>query len=82
MIIWMMVRELAAAVLQAHGGHGVSPDTANLPAFYEYVLVAIAVVVMVWAVYKAVRVSVHPGEEEPNHIKRLILEDEDAKSHG
>ena len=79
MTTWVWARGWAGVALQQHAGHGAA---ANQPAFYEFVLVAIAVVVMVWAVYKAVRVTLRPGEEEPNHIKRLILEDEESKSHG
>jgi hypothetical protein len=30
-----------------------------------------------WSIWKAVLYTVHPGEEEPDHIKRLILGDPD-----
>lgn len=66
-----------ALAWQAHPGH--SP--AARPALYEYLLVGGAVVVLVWVFYLAIRVSVWPGEEEPDHIKRLILEDEEKGSH-
>lgn len=62
---------------QMHAGHA----TAARPALYEYLLVAGAVVVLVWVFYLAIRVSVWPGEEEPNHIKRMILEDEEKAPH-
>lgn len=62
-----------AVLLQAHAAHGGSAR----PAFYEYVLVAAAAVVMVWTLYLAFRYTVRPGEQNPDHIKRRILEDED-----
>lgn len=69
---------LAALLWQGHAGHA----PARQPALYEYVLVGIATVAMVWTVYLAVRYTLHPGEEERDHIKRLILEDGDEDSHG
>ncbi|HKZ53581.1 MAG TPA: hypothetical protein VJ085_09930 [Candidatus Acidoferrales bacterium] len=57
---------------QGHSGH----SAAARPAFYEYLLVAVAVVVLVWVLYLAVRMTVRPGEEREDHIKRLILEEE------
>ena len=44
-----------------------------------------------WSIWRAVRLTVHPGEEEPDHIKRLILQEAprivvavagDAAAHG
>ncbi len=43
-------------------------------AFWEYALVACAVVVLVWVLYKAFMYTIRPGEKEPDHIKRRILE--------
>jgi hypothetical protein len=45
------------------------------PALYEYILVGVSVVVLVWVFYLAVRVTVRPGEEQEDHIKRRILEE-------
>ena len=28
-----------------------------------------------WSIWKAVMYTIHPGEEEPDHIKRMILGD-------
>ena len=42
----------------------------------EYVLVAIAVVTAAYALVAAVRMTFRPGETEPNHIKRVILDDD------
>lgn len=72
---WISVT--TALAWQAHSGH----VPAARPALYEYVLVGGAVVVLVWVFYLAIRVSVWPGEEEPDHIKRLILEDREKGSH-
>ena len=65
------------ALLQAHAGHG----AAGRPDLFEYVLVGIAIVAAAWTIYLAVRYTVRPGENSPDHIKRRILEDEDS-SHG
>ncbi|MFQ5695091.1 MAG: hypothetical protein ACE5HB_03800 [Terriglobia bacterium] len=51
------------------------------PAFYEYLLVGAAVIVTGWALYRAVVVTLRPREDDPNHIKRLVLEDEEGKRH-
>jgi hypothetical protein len=47
-------------------------------AFWEYALVACAIVVLVWVLYKAFMYTIRPGEEAPDHIKRRILESNDA----
>lgn len=73
MSAWEATTTLGVALLQAHTGHA----AAARPAFYEYLLVAIAVVAMVWTLYLAVRMTVRPGEDKPDHIKRRILEDAD-----
>ncbi len=70
-----MLLLLALLLWQGHTGH----SAAGRPAFYEYLLVAVAVVVLVWVLYLAVRLTVRPGEEEKNHIKRLILEEGESK---
>lgn len=72
------VRALVTGVLiqgSADGG-GSAP-----PHLYEYFLVGVAVVVLVWVFYLAVRMTLRPGEEEKDHIKRLVLEDEERHSH-
>ncbi|MGH9862179.1 MAG: hypothetical protein ACRD35_02015 [Candidatus Acidiferrales bacterium] len=69
----------AVAVLQAHNSHGGGSGTR--PAAYEYVLVGLAIVGMVWTLYLAVRYTVRPGEDRPDHIKRAILEDDEGSSH-
>ena len=67
---------VALAVLQAHTSH-----VASRPALYEYLLVGVAAVAAAWTIYLAVRYTLRPGEDNPDHIKRRILEDEDD-SHG
>lgn len=66
------------AFLQAHTGHG----SGARPELFEYVLVGIAIVAAVWTIYLAVRYTVRPGESNPDHIKRRILEDEEDPRHG
>jgi len=43
-------------------------------AWWEYALVAGAVLVLVWVLYLAFKYTFRPGENEPGHIKRKILE--------
>jgi hypothetical protein len=45
----------------------------------EGTLVALAAAAVLWAVYAAVRYTVRPGEEDPQHMKRRILCDEDGE---
>lgn len=68
----------AAALLQMHGGHA----GAARPALYEYLLVAAATVAMVWTLYLAARYTARPGEDNRDHIKRTILEEDDRSSNG
>ena len=51
------------------------------PAAYEYVLVGIAVLVTAWVIVRAIRVTLRPGEEQKDHIKRVVLEDEGKQRH-
>ena len=51
------------------------------PAVYEYVLVGIAVVVTAWVIVRAIRVTLRPGEEQKDHIKRVVLEDDGKQRH-
>lgn len=64
------------ALLQMHAA-----QPAARPAFYEYLIVGGAAVATAWAFWAAIKATVHPGENEPDHIKRLVLEDEDKKPH-
>ena len=43
---------------------------------FEYILVFVAAVVMVWTLVLALRYTVRPRETDPEHIKRRILDDE------
>lgn len=70
----------ALAVLGLLLGQGGSSSSAS-PHPYEYFLVGVAVVVLVWVFYLAVRMTLRPGEENKDHIKRLVLEDEEKHSH-
>lgn len=53
--------------------HAHSP--AEKPLLIEYVVVAFACVVCAYALVRAVQWTVRPGEQNPDHIKRTILED-------
>ncbi len=45
------------------------------PGFWDYVIVAISIVVLLVALWLFLRSFLRPGEEEPDHIKRKVLED-------
>ena len=53
------------------------------PAFEDFgplawITVVVAGVAVAWVIWKAVRYTLHPGEQEPDHIKWSILEEPDA----
>jgi hypothetical protein len=39
----------------------------------EWVAVAVAAVAVVWSIWRSVRLTLRPGETEPDHIKRSVL---------
>jgi hypothetical protein len=45
---------------------------------FEWGLVFVAAVVLVWTLGLAIRYTVRPEETDPRHIKRRILSDESA----
>ncbi len=47
---------------------------------FEWVLVFVAAVVLVWTLGLAIRYTVRPKETDPGHIKRRILSDESAET--
>ncbi|MCL6482391.1 MAG: hypothetical protein K6U02_11765 [Firmicutes bacterium] len=48
---------------------------AEKPLLIEYGVVAVACVVCAYALVRAVQWTVRPGEQNPDHIKRTILEE-------
>jgi hypothetical protein len=44
----------------------------------DWALVVLAAAVVLWAFYSAVRYTIRPGEEDPHHVKRRIVVDEDT----
>jgi hypothetical protein len=42
----------------------------------EWIMAIAAVLVSVWTIWLSVGYALHPGETEPDHIKRLILADD------
>jgi hypothetical protein len=44
----------------------------------DYVIVLVAIVTVVISIVLMIRWLIHPGEDAPTHIKRLILEDPPA----
>ncbi len=64
----MMKTSIVMALLQ----HAHRPPRSPL----EYVIVFIAAVVTAYVLVLAVKWTMRPGEDRPDHIKRTILEDE------
>lgn len=58
----------------AAAGHAIDPSTWGALEWAGYGAMAL---VCVWVLWRAVRTTVHPGEDEPDHVKRSILDDED-----
>ena len=52
-----------------------SHDLTSLGPF-EWLLVGLAALLVVWVIWRAVVLTIHPGEEEADHIKRMILDDD------
>ena len=46
----------------------------------EWVIVVAATLVVIWSIYKTVRYTIQPGEQDPDHVKRIIFEATDAPS--
>ncbi len=59
--------------LLAEHAHSVTDATPLMWAIWAAAFVASAL--SIWA---AVRMTLHPGEEEPDHVKRSILDDDAA----
>jgi hypothetical protein len=53
---------------------------ASYASVFEWVLVFVAAVVLVWTLGLAIRYTVRPEETDPGHIKRRILSDESAET--
>ena len=45
----------------------------------EWALTILAVLISVWAIWRSVGYALNPGETEPDHIKRTILDDDPAE---
>ncbi len=41
----------------------------------SWVAIAVGGLAFAWALIRSVRLTLHPGENEPDHIKRLAIED-------
>ncbi len=51
--------------------HGAGPDSN-----WDYVIVSIAVIIVLFTLFFSVKWLIRPGEKSQNHIKRLILNNE------
>ena len=61
---------LSTPVLAAH-----DHDVSSL-GVWEWLLVGLAGLFVAWVIWRAVVLTIHPGEEAPDHIKRMILDDD------
>jgi hypothetical protein len=41
----------------------------------EQGIVIVAGLIAAWSIWKAVSLTLHPGEQEPDHLKRMILDE-------
>ena len=57
-------------VLAAH-----DHDVSNLT-MLEWMGVGLAALFVVWVIWRAVILTVRPGEDDPDHIKRQVLQDD------
>lgn len=58
-------------------GHGQSTHATHSVA--DWLLVGLAVCTVGYAFYQAVRHTLYPGETSADHVKRRILDDEEAR---
>ena len=54
-------------------------DLSGLSAL-EWVIVGVSSVGVAWVFWLAVRLTLRPGEDDPDHVKRSILEDDHART--
>jgi hypothetical protein len=57
-------------------------SAASQASAFEYVLVFVAAIVLVWTLGLALRYTVRPRETDPDHIKHRILDDEIDEPEG
>lgn len=55
------------------GGHG-HVDWSSFTVM-EWIAVGASALFVAWSIWRAVDLTVHPGETEPDHIKRMILQE-------
>jgi hypothetical protein len=61
------------------GAHAHAAAADALGSLVEALLVGLAVAVVLWAFYQAIRHTTRPGEEDPDHVKRRILTEDDEE---
>ena len=66
---------LPGLLLLASGDHSIDVSTWG---GLEWAGYGSMILVCVWVLWIAVRTTVRPNEDAPDHVKRLILDDEDA----
>jgi hypothetical protein len=61
------------------GAHAHAAVVDALGTLVDASLVSLAAAVVLWAFYAAIRYTVRPGEEDPGHVKRRILAEDDEE---
>lgn len=66
-------RTLLAPGVVGSGAHAIDPASWGALEWAAYASMAL---VCVWVLWRAVRTTLHPGETQPDHVKRSILDDD------
>lgn len=61
------------------GAHAHAAAADALGTLVDASLVGLAAAVVLWAFYAAIRYTARPGEEDPDHVKRRILTEDDEE---
>lgn len=73
-----MINTVLNFPLQAPGESSYSAHgpTMQTPGIWDYAIVAIAIVVLVFFLCLSIKYLIRPGEKEGSHIKKKILDDD------
>jgi len=71
--MWVERALLAAAEGSTHGVHPAAQTDAGVG---YYFILGIVIVGVAWIMFMAIRMTLKPGENEEDHIKRTVLKDD------
>lgn len=66
---------LSSSLVLAAGDHAIDVSTWGV---LEWACYGSMILVCAWVLWLAVHTTLRPNEDSPDHVKRLILDDEDA----